>query len=94
VIDEGATNFATANDSVLAFGIQRGIGLRAYALDGRLRFHVLGDEAISSVEAVESYAYVQRAEAGGVIVDLRTGTVRELALRWIPALLVPSRPAY
>jgi hypothetical protein len=94
VIDEGATYFAVANGSVLAFGIGRGIGLRAYALDGRLRFHVLGDEPISWVQAGGGYAYVYRGQEHNVaIVDLDSGTIRESA-RSLPTLLFPGRPAY
>lgn len=91
VIDKRASWFAWADGSLLAFGT--GTGLSVYAPDGRLRFHLLGDEQIW-VQAVGGYAYAARVqERGGVIIDLRSGAIRPVP-RSIPVLLVPGQQPY
>lgn len=69
------------------------MGLTAYGLDGKRRFHLFEDEPIYHVETAGSYAYVWRDNASPVAVDLRSGSVSRELDRYrgsdLPALMVP-----
>jgi hypothetical protein len=93
-IDEGAGWVERSGNLLLAYARLwdsetqdiRGIGLRAYTLDGERRFHALGDRAIAGVRELgdRAIAYLDDGDTGA-LVDLRTGGVtRELTRRDTP----------
>ena len=100
-LDERASQFSFSAGTLLAYGTSwssatqktAGMGLTAYGLDGKERFHLFGDEPIYFLETAGSYAYVWRGGKSPVAVDLRAGTVRSRLDRYrgddLPALIVP-----
>jgi hypothetical protein len=65
----------------------RGIGLRAYTLDGERRFHVLEDRPVAGVQVLGKRALVYLDDGDtGALVDLRTGAIilRKLTHRQMP----------
>jgi hypothetical protein len=100
-VDERASQFSFSAGTLLAYGISgnsatqktTGMGLTAYGLDGKERFHLFADEPIYFVETAGPIAYVWRDGASPVAVDLRSGTVANRLDRYrgddLPALVVP-----
>jgi hypothetical protein len=100
-LDEHASQFSFSAGTLLAYGTTwnsatqetRGMGLTAYGLDGKRRFHLFADEPIYYLETAGSYAYVWRDGASPVAVDLRSGSVSRELDRYrgsdLPALMVP-----
>lgn len=89
IIDEDADWVNRSGDLLLAYASRwhptaqehRSLGLRAYALDGRKRFHVLDARPISDVQVVGNRAFALLDDSGNAaVVDVRTGKV----LREIP----------
>lgn len=69
----------------------RGIGLRAYTLDGEPRFHALGARAFQWLSVVGAHAYVPHDDSRPFsVVDLRTGRVVRESDRRPPVLLGTS----
>ncbi len=87
---------------VLAFGAGRdpvttvatGMGLSAYAKDGRLLWHALGDEPVWVVDTAGGYAYVPTPEArfpvGVRVLDLETGHVLRTVRGEMPTFVTMS----
>jgi hypothetical protein len=100
-LDEHASQFSFSAGTLLAYGTTsnsatqetRGMGLTAYGLDGKRRFHLFADEPIYYLETAGSYAYVWRDGASPVAVDIRSGSVSRELDRYrgsdLPALMVP-----
>jgi hypothetical protein len=100
-LDEHASQFSFSARTLLAYGTTsnsatqetRGMGLTAYGLDGKRRFHLFADEPVYYLETAGSYAYVWRNKASPVTVDLRSGSVLRELKRYrgsdLPALMVP-----
>jgi hypothetical protein len=100
-LDEQASQFSFSAGTLLAYGTSwnsatqetAGMGLTAYGLDGKKRFHLFEDEPIYYVETAGSYAYIWREDASPVTVDLRSGSVIGRLNRYrgtgLPALMVP-----
>jgi hypothetical protein len=100
-LDERASEFLFAAGTLLAYGIRGnsatqtidGMGLTAYDLDGKERFHLFGDELIYFVQTAGPFAYAWLDGASPVAVDLRSGTVVSRLDRYrgddLPALVVP-----
>jgi hypothetical protein len=100
-LDERASEFSFAAGTLLAYGISGdsaiqtidGMGLTAYDLEGKERFHLFADEAIYYVETAGPFAYVWRDGTSPVAVDLRSGAVASRLDRYrgddLPALVVP-----
>jgi hypothetical protein len=89
MIDEDVRWVHRSGDLLLAYASlwdsapqeRRGIGLRAYALDGRKLSHVLDARPIGGVQVVGNRAFALLDDAGtAAVVDVRTGKV----LREIP----------
>jgi hypothetical protein len=83
-VDEDARWVARAGDLLLAYASLwdsadaevRGIGLRAYTLEGERRFHALGNRPIDGVFVVGGRAFAILADSGdAAVVDLRAGKV-------------------
>ncbi len=52
----------------------RGMGVSGYGLDGRRRFHFLGDKAVVRVETAGDHAYAAVSDSTGVsVIDLGSG---------------------
>jgi hypothetical protein len=100
-LDEQASQFSFSAGTLLAYGTSwnsatqetSGMGLTAYGLDGKRRFHLFADEPIYYLETAGSYAYVWRDGASPVAIDLRSGSVSRELDRYrgsdLPALMVP-----
>ncbi|CAN5177803.1 hypothetical protein BH18ACT14_BH18ACT14_11660 [soil metagenome] len=87
-LDEHASQLSVSNGALLAYGtswnsrtqVTKGMGLTAFGLDGKKRFHLFGDEPIYYMQTAGRYAYVWREQDAPATVDLRTGrVVRELS---------------
>lgn len=83
-LDERATQFTVSGGTLLAYGSTwnsatqetTGMGLSAYGVDGRKRFHLFGDEPIYFLQVSEPYAYVWRGTGvPPAVVDLRSGRI-------------------
>jgi hypothetical protein len=80
---QDASSALVAHDTLLAFGgthgqRRRGTGLQAFGLDGRERFHLLGDRFVAVVTAVGRYAYVSeqsQAHTRIQVIDITSGRV-------------------
>jgi hypothetical protein len=95
VIDEDAGGVERSGNLLLAYARLwdsatqelRGIGLRAYALDGERRFRVLEDRPVAGVQVLgdRALAYLDDGDTG-TLVDLRTAAIvrRELTHREMP----------
>jgi len=100
-LDERASEFLFSAGTLLAYGIRgnsatqeiSGMGLTAYDLGGRERFHLFGDKPIYYVQTAGPFAYVWLDGASPVAVDLRSGSVVSRLDRYrgddLPALVVP-----
>jgi hypothetical protein len=100
-LDEQASQFSFSAGTLLAYGTSwssatqktTGMGLTAYGLDGKERFHLFEDEPIYFVETAGPYAYIWRDGASPVAVDLRSNSVSSRLDRYrgndLPALVVP-----
>jgi hypothetical protein len=100
-LDEQASQFSFSAGTLLAYGTSwrsrtdeaTGMGLTAYGLDGKERFHLFDDEPIYYLETAGPHAYVWRDGASPVAVDLRSGSVTSRLDRYrgndLPALIVP-----
>jgi hypothetical protein len=100
-LDEHASLFSFSAGTLLAYGTSwnsatqetSGMGLTAYGLDGKRRFHLFADEPIYYLETAGSYAYVWRDGASPVAIDLRSGSVSRELDRYrgsdLPALMAP-----
>jgi hypothetical protein len=95
-IDDGATGFDVAGDSLLATGwsvdeaTKRtvGIGLAAYGMDGEKRFHLLAGQHAWVALVHDGRAYVGIGAEPLRIVDLSTGLVVGTREQPLPALLL------
>jgi hypothetical protein len=100
-LDKDASQFSFAAGALLAYGTSwnsatqktTGMGLTAYGLDGKERFHLFEDEQIYWVQTARPYAYIWRNNRAPVAVDLRSGRVIRNLDRYrgndLPALMVP-----
>jgi hypothetical protein len=100
-LDDRTTSFSFAHGMLLAYGAtwdsrtqaSVGMGLTAYGLDGKRRFHLFAEEPVSYVETAGPYAYVALAEGGEIpVVDLRSGRVVRTVARYknaVPQLVKP-----
>jgi hypothetical protein len=100
-LDKHASQFSFAAGALLAYGTSwnsatqetTGMGLTAYGLDGKERFHLFEDEPIYWVQTARPYAYIWRNNRSPVVVDLRSGRVIRNLDRYrgndLPALMVP-----
>jgi hypothetical protein len=96
LVDARASQFAVSPDSLLVSGTQwssaaqtrTGMGVSAYTLDGKLRFHVLGDALVPWVQAVGGYAYIARDQNVVHVLDVRSGEFVATVQRPLPHLLV------
>jgi hypothetical protein len=96
-IDRGGTSFRVADDLLLAWGAASnevvgppvGIGLKAYDLEGRERFHLFDGQLVSAYPVYGGRAYVSTADARELrVVDLATGTVVATRQERLPLLLL------
>jgi len=97
--DEQASQLSVSDGTLLAYGtswnsrtqVTKGMGLTAYRLDGKKRFHLFGGEPIYYLQAAGRYAYVWREQDAPATVDLRSGRVVRELVRYrgadIPALV-------
>ena len=102
--DLGAgTNVASNGMSLLGWSLmwdaarQRtlGNGLTGYAADGAERFHLFGDEAITTVTLAGTYAYVASADARRFrIVDTESGKIIGDVRTTRPTTLAPMRSRF
>lgn len=80
-VDDGTSDFATFQSSLLAFGDTSGgrpvdgNGLIGYDLEGRPLFHLFEGRSISWVEPVGGLAYVSLSERRRAVVDAASGHV-------------------
>jgi hypothetical protein len=97
VIDRGATGFEVAGDLLLAMGGNwdavtgraTGMGLAAYAFDGRKRFQVFDGEQAWLAEVYGGRAYVGIVGRDGLsIIDLTAGNVVGARAQPLPWLLL------
>jgi hypothetical protein len=98
-LDEQASQLSVSDGTLLAYGtswnsrtqVTKGMGLTAYRLDGKKRFHLFGGEPIYYLQAAGRYAYVWREQDAPATVDLRSGRVVRELVRYrgadIPALV-------
>lgn len=94
MLDERADQVLAADDVLLAFraatsGPDDGMGVTAYAADGRQLWHRWGDRAVDSVQVLNGHAYVTESWHGWrtSVVSLDTGRVIR-AIRGRPPHLV------
>lgn len=103
-IEPKATTATLAGDTLLVYGsywnsklaVFEGSGLTGFDLEGRRRFHVLGDEPIWIVETAGPYGFVRIDNSNscpGKLVDISAGSVlHDLEAEdcnW-PSLLIPD----
>ncbi|MGH7358410.1 MAG: hypothetical protein ACREJR_06315 [Candidatus Rokuibacteriota bacterium] len=100
-LDDQASQLSFSSGTLLAYGTSwssatqktTGMGLTAYGLDGKERFHLFEDQPIYHVETAAPYAYIWRDGASPVAIDLRSGRVGSQLDRYrgddLPALIVP-----
>lgn len=79
-IDRAAGEVRVSGGTLLAFEGKpfargHGIGVRAYALDGHRRFHLLKGEHIVDVETAGPFAYALGRGRSLAVIDTRSGTV-------------------
>jgi hypothetical protein len=96
-IDRGATSFIVDDDLLLAWGAAPndvagppvGIGLKAYDLEGRERFHLFDGQLVWPYPVYGGRAYVSTANEKELrVVDLATGTVVATRQKLVPSLLL------
>jgi hypothetical protein len=96
MVDARASQFAVSRDSILVSGTQwssvtqtrTGMGVSAYTLEGKLRFHVLDDALVPWVQVADGYAYVTLDQDLVHILDVHSGQFVATVRRPLPHLLV------
>lgn len=83
-LDERATQFSFSRGTLLAYGTTwnpetqktTGMGLSAYGVDGRKRFHLFAEEPVYFVQTSGPYAYVWRGTSvPSAVADLQSGRI-------------------
>jgi hypothetical protein len=107
MLDERASGFTLAGDTILAVGLRAssggeawtysGMGVAAFGVDGTRRFGILEDDAFWSVQATATHAYARRYATSSpshiAVVDLRSATVeQDLVATQTPRLLLGEPP--
>jgi hypothetical protein len=95
-LEAGANGFGFAAGTIVAtrqgFEVGRGIGLVGFDRDGTRRFHLLGDERLSVLEALDERVFLDDERR------MRAADVRRARLvpapRILPRLLVGSMQGY
>ena len=101
-VERRAAAFARAGDGLLVYGddwdsrtnAAEGMGVTAYGLDGRERFHVLGDAPVHWVLEVGGRAYAFDRGRYPHVIDIATGRVLGRFNRELPYLLLPDATGF
>ncbi len=105
-LENRATGFALAGDTLLAFGVRsewsngtlalEGMGISAFGPDGSTRFKTLPNEPFSYVQVGQNRAYAWRLGPGPswrvVVVDVANGTVEQELTLTHPTRLILGDP--
>jgi hypothetical protein len=91
LVDDGASQVVLAGGAALVTdSAGRGIGLRAYGPSGRLRFHVLGNDALGDVLVIRNRVYVGGCNSWCYrVVDPKAGRVISSPLPRRQTVLIP-----
>jgi hypothetical protein len=100
-IDPRATDAALVSDTLLASSFlfdslsqtTMGSGLTGYSVDGRRKFHIHGEAAITGVQPLGTKALVGRLD-GVTLIDARSGRELQRFRRFTMSLLAGDAPFY